>query len=183
MVTAFVLGGADCVFSDLNRALDIASPDIVIAVNDVVSYYPGPIDVMVTAHPTYITKKHWLRTRAERGYSPIPRIVSFAPHKDIVTDILPIYWPGASNSGSSGLYAVKVARELLNADRVILCGVPISVKNKHFFHNADWKDALIFQSTWREVSPLFVGSVRSMSGFTRYLLGEPTRDWVNGADN
>jgi len=80
-------------------------------------------------------------------------------------------------SGSSGLYAVKLALEA-GADKVVLAGVPMSAEAAHFFSPEPWQEVGGFIDAWSIVHPRLQHTVRSMSGWTRERLGAPTPDWL-----
>ncbi len=71
-------------------------------------------------------------------------------------------------SGSSALLGVKIALRL-GYRKIILAGVPLN--EGHYAH---------FQIGWTWIADLLkCCPVRSMSGFTRELLGAPTEEWLN----
>lgn len=82
-------------------------------------------------------------------------------------------WP-TKMTGTSALFAVKVMLAL-GYDEVILCGVPLDKTGR--FYAAPWDVGIdlnvVNMKEWEEFVPIFDGRVRSMSGRTRELLGEP----------
>jgi hypothetical protein len=75
--------------------------------------------------------------------------------------------------GSSGLFAVKIAR-LLAYDNIILAGMPMESDQSHYFNkHQEWVDAEKYRNAWvkreEEISPF----VFSCSGWTKRLLGGP----------
>jgi hypothetical protein len=96
--------------------------------------------------------------------------------------VLDYRWPGMTLSGSSGLFAVKAALEVLGADRVVLAGVPMSTDQRHFNKGEPWAKGAPYLDAWRIALPFIRDRVRSLSGFTRDLLGAPTPDWLTGRD-
>lgn len=84
-------------------------------------------------------------------------------------------------SGTSGLFAVMLALAL-GYEKVVLCGIPLDDQG-HFYDPPGFRDG-VFKSDfirreWREVSQLyFKDRVRSLSGWTRDLLGEPDEQWL-----
>lgn len=181
---AVVIGGAACVWQDLAAAEKLADFDVVIAVNDAGAEFPGIVDYWITLHPEHFPR--WLERRrsagrpepletvAHEGNSGVGRRNGFA------TSILwPYTWPG-----SSGLFAVEFALKRLRADRIVLCGVPMDTRG-HFagalMHpdpNGPWIGAKGFWPAWEAAHEHIRDHVRSMSGRTRDLLGEPTRHWL-----
>jgi hypothetical protein len=71
-------------------------------------------------------------------------------------------------SGSSAMLGLKVGLRL-GYQKIILAGVPID--EGHYAH---------FQVGWRWIADLLrCCPIRSMSGYTRELLGEYTEEWLN----
>lgn len=184
MTSAVILGGAASVWDDHERAREIGRFDATIAVNDALAHYPGEVEIAATLHPEKLSD--WLAARDAAGYSP-PTII--AAHKgntqvgrrnacpvDYVTDYR---WPGMSASGSSGLFAVKVAIEH-GFERIVLCGVPMQADGRHFFDARPWSEVNSFTEAWKAALPRINGATRSMSGWTRQLLGAPTPEWLAG---
>lgn len=81
--------------------------------------------------------------------------------------------------GSSGLYAVQIAINVFRLDRIVLCGVPIEAGAGHIRGVEHWDDAPLYRQGWRRARPYIANRVRSMSGWTRELLGYPDRDWLS----
>lgn len=80
-------------------------------------------------------------------------------------------------SGTSGLFLVQVAILELGYDRVICCGMPIAEVG-HYFSPDKWKSANVYRRGWQKATkdPRLEGRVKSMSGFTRDLVGEPNQE-------
>ena len=172
MLTALVLGGAATVWDDAAAALDMFDPGMVLAVNDIAARWTGQVDYLVTLHPEKLPM--WQAQRLRRGMNG-PATVAHEPPADVVMDYR---FPGMNASGSSGLFAVKVALEA-GADRVVLAGVPMT-PTPHFFDAGHWGERESFAGAWEIALPHIAGRVRSLSGWTRELLGAPTPDWLGG---
>ena len=190
MSRAIILGGAECVWGDL-AALERMTgtwDGLVIAVNDVGVHWTRRLDHWVSLHPEKLVRRDpghpkkwpWVRQRAHHGH-PNGYETWTRNTKRIAVDHRIPAWPG----GSSGLLAVNVAAAL-HCDRVVLVGVPmdkqphfresgVHVRGRNWNPNAHWKKWLAHEGDLR-------GWVRSMSGRTRDLLGEPTPTWLEGAD-
>lgn len=177
--TALVLGSARCMWDDVERALDLTEFDGVVAAKGVGEVWPGHLDAWVTLHPEKIRKSIDARSRA--GY---PRCLRVFAHKTdahsrrYVTDPVPYKFDSQNNSGSSGLFAVKVALEHLGFDRVVLCGMPLDRSQGRLDGLDLWHGSNTFEKGFRESFPLIKDRVRSMSGVTKQLLGEPTVQWL-----
>jgi hypothetical protein len=172
---ALVLGGAACVWDDIAAALDLAEPDYVFACNDIGTRWPHRLDGWVTLHPEKMVG--WRKERKANGFTSALVHVGneIAPGVDRVVDYR---FPSMGSSGSSGLYAAKVAMEL--ADRIVLCGVPMQAREAHFFDAAQWAEFGSFTQGWQDAMPYIKDRVRSMSGWTKELLGAPSPQWLAG---
>jgi hypothetical protein len=179
---ALIIGGANCLWDDIEAAREFGPFHAVIAVNDAGWDYPGHVDIWASLHPEHFLE--WAKKREANGYSQAGMYVG---HKgstiegrrnhmplDYVTDYR---WPPMSGSGSSGLFAVKVALEH-GYDRNILCGVPMMRGNAHFFDGKPWDAVDSFTEAWKQAFRFYSESTRSMSGWTASLLGKPTPDWL-----
>jgi hypothetical protein len=167
---AAVLGGAAGVWSDLADLRKLRKPDIVIACNDVGALYPARLDGWVTLHAEKLHS--WMQRRRRLDYR------AFTPEGE---------WPAGSRveilrerwAGSSGLYGVQIAMDIFQSSRVVMCGIPLDAAQGHFFApNEAWPDADLFRAGFRAALPVIRDTARSMSGYTRELLGAPSADWL-----
>lgn len=178
MSRALILGGAACVWKDVDAALGIGEFDLVIACNDIGAAWAGDLDAWVTLHPENMAA--WQAQRAARGYAPARKIVyheakADAPAPDLVT---PYNWHRHHKSPSSGVFSAKVAIEL-GATRGVLCGIPLTM-TAHFNDAGEWSAASSFHDGLDHAAPFLKDHIRSMSGRTKKVLGEPTPDWLAG---
>lgn len=176
---AVVLGGADCVWEDLRRWEEIYGQQwdgLVIAANDIGCVWPRPLDHWVSLHPTKFEK--WKELRAAAGHPAADVTWGRMGHFVGKVTWQPIHhWPG----GDSGLLGVQVA-QLLGVNRVILCGVPMT-STAHFTetverHGPVWWAAAGHITAWARHRDHLLGWVRSMSGRTAEMLGQPTVEWL-----
>lgn len=181
--TALILGGARCVWRDYAAAIELGSYDAIVCVNDIGVDFPERVDYWCTLHPEKFL--NWQRLRANSGrntdyiaccHEPNPWLgpKTNLPRIDKWTDYR---YPGMTGSGSSGLLAVKVAQEE-GFDRIVLAGIPMQVKENHYFDSNPWNEHGSFVEAWNIAKPR-LGNVRSMSGWTRELLGAPTSSWLS----
>lgn len=170
MRTALVLGGAECVFRDIEAATALFEPAGVVGVNILGIHWPGRFEAWVSLHGDRLPL--WAERRRRRALPPHHRLIGpeDAPHR----------FPGQENTGSSSLFAVKVALDVLGFDRVVVCGAPLVPEAAHFDDPAPWKAARLYREGWREALPHIADRVRSCSGWTAELLGTPTPDWIGG---
>lgn len=174
---AVVLGGAECVWDDLEALEEmIGGPwyGTVIAVNEAGVHWPQYLHHWVTYHPEHFER--WEAERVRLGGP--PGYIRWARREEERVDRIAPPWEG----GSSGRLAVAVASVLEPVDRVVLCGVPLT-ETPHF-HDRDngepWQYADIHCRRWKAQVDKIEGWVKSMSGRTRDLLGAPTMEWIDG---
>lgn len=189
MTTALVLGGADTLSDDIAR---YDGPiDGVVACNEAGTVWSGRLDAWVTLHPTYFTSRQWLDARALRGFHPAQRLFTLdVDHVGVFPDVekTSIAFPGEdpSQSGSSGLFAAKVALIDLGFDRAVLCGIPMTA-SPHFSGRDTWcggdrSPVHGFRRAWEHLKQPYRNRIRSMSGWTRLKFGAPHRrdeEWTD----
>jgi hypothetical protein len=83
--------------------------------------------------------------------------------------------PGCSSSGSSGLFATRLAIRM-GYGRVVLAGIPMD-QSPHVGRTEPWTDRNEFVAAWGAAEQELKGKVRSMSGWSSGLLGTPTEQW------
>lgn len=176
---ALVLGGAGCLWEDVEAASALIHPAdcLIVAVNDAGVWWPGRLDAWVTMHADEMPYR--IRKRTELGHPagfttwtrPYPRgMEDREAHCDRVI--------GGWGGGSSGLVAVGVA--IQHRCSVILCGVPLD-ERPHFNRTGAWEGAAGFREGWTDRSEALAPLVRSLSGWTRETFGAPTQEWVDAA--
>jgi hypothetical protein len=177
MTWALVAGGAQCVWEDMARAeAMLGKPDILVGVKDI--WMEMRVDHFCTFHADRIKKE--LATRRKRGLPDPSAIwtnsaVKIPPIPEIEIKYLNL------RGGSSGLLGVMVA--LRNADKVVLCGIPMNPEMRHYHqrkHGKPWREGKLYLAHWQQHLPTLRGRVKSMSGNTKEMLGYPTREWVYG---
>jgi hypothetical protein len=176
--TALVLGGAACLHDDLAA---YAGPiDGVVATNEGGIEWPGDLDAWVSLHPEFFPT--WRGARAARGRS---EAAAFYCHHTrahspsyVVATALELPGQIAGYSGSSGLLAAKVALVDLGFDRIVLAGMPLT-PSPHLSGRMTWTQGGGlhavdgFRQAWLQVDAEWRRRMRSMSGWTRTLLGAP----------
>lgn len=183
MNVALVLGSARGVFDEVEAALSLGAFDDVVACNDIATRWPGPLAAVASKHPD--RWPGWLAARAAAGFPAPARVFahleaqpSFAD-LGAVTDFTEYRFDGQDGTGSSGLFALKVALVDLGFDRAVLCGIPLSEAAGHISNGPVWQEAVHYRSAWTQAAPQISDRARSMSGWTRDLLGAPTREWFD----
>lgn len=136
--------------------------------NDTIPVFPDFLDHAVTLHPDKMPM--WRSARLVKGLNDPPRQWchrSYEGFSDWTRD-----W-----QGSSGLLCLKIAREL-GYTHIILCGIPMTIEAQHFLRHRDWNAAQGFVRGWRRREHKLKEFVRSLSGWTREVYGEPTEAWL-----
>lgn len=174
-----VLGGAMSVMDDARSAFGLFEPDQIYAANHVGIIWPGRLDVWVSMHP--LEFKAWQQEREKAGrntdYDAVTYLHAKGKGDARINHYHPHVWPEQRNSGSSGLLAVKFALDR-GATHVVLAGMPIDVEGSHIVRGGGWHSAKSYQQTWLGIMPRIQGRVKSMSGWTASILGQPTKEWL-----
>lgn len=175
---AMIMGSAECLFADYQKAKKFFDKYDIIAVNfsgicfknvvHLVSLHADRIPVFLKA--ASLDNGRHIHTHSIAGNLKIPEI-----ENDWGSEIL-------NTGGSSALFAVRVALKL-GYDKIIVCGVPLN-KGRRFYDTYDYvaevgDDATFLAWKLAYNRNEFEGKVRSMSGKTKFLLGEPTIAWAN----
>ena len=177
---AVIVGGADCVLAEYVEAERLCAEAGVdfttLVINDMIAEFQDHVDHAVTLHPD-ARLNQWLDER-QKNCLPAPANVWAHRKADIgvnmVTRVCPEW-----GKGSSGLLAVKIALQELGCDRIILCGVPMTMEGGHFKRKQPWKAVTNnFRAEWQARQSELAPYVRSWSGWTAELFGVPTLDFV-----
>lgn len=173
---AVVVGTAGCVFEDLallNNLIPNREDYTVYTVN-FATMLPIKPNYICAIHGDYIdTYKAIACIKAEEyGWRKDFYTISTFGHADYIYDDLGV-------SGTSGRFTASVALEM-GYDKVIFVGVPLS-GSKRFYGDIrhDYSECLP-QVEWQEMDG---DKVKSFSGNTRKLLGEPTESWLKGGED
>lgn len=168
---ALVLGGANCVYADVEAALNLGEFRAVVAANHIGIHWPGRLDAWASIHEDKL-KRPWIERRRRRGH---PEPVLLVGPSDLT-----YRWPGQTKPGSSGLFALKVALDVLGCDRAVLCGIPLEPEAEHFNIAGAWTPAEGYRAGWVQALPHIRDRARSMSGWTERTLGRATPAWIAG---
>jgi hypothetical protein len=171
--TAIVVCGGGKPFEEYAVARELcAKADrnvTIFAGNDMIEKLPDDIAHAVSLHPDKL--QLWLPGRRASGLNDPDKVWAHRNYEGAVT-----HWT-RDWSGSTGLFCVKIAREL-GFVHVILCGVHMTVEGNHFVRDKPWVAALGFRRGWiarlKDLQPY----VRSYGGWTREQLGAPTEEWL-----
>lgn len=172
---AVVLASAECASDDFAEFRDAhRGPFDVFAVNDAGWIYPGDIEAWCTLHPEMWPE--WIAKRTLR-HGEVGAYYTSISKNQRVPDGIEFREVGHWGAGSSSLFAVTVALSL-GYSRILLCGVPMDSRphapGAGTWDGESWPDreVAIHREGW-EFHKGRLGGVRSMSGWTAELLGEP----------
>lgn len=178
MKTAIVLGGADCVFSDYLAAKAMFTPDVTLAVNHIGRDFSGPLDCFCSTHSENL--RGWIDERATKGF-PTPAEIWMNDTRKVPPELQNFIVRRTSNIGGSSSHLAIMAAVDKGCDRIVVCGVPLDA-SPHYNDPAPWHQYAIFQQTWLRDKAFLKQYVRSMSGWSRDLLGAPTLEWLQGRE-
>ncbi len=174
---AIVLGTAPCMWDDLERA---PKGWDVVAVNGAGFLYLEPIKMWCSVHGKYMHE--WIEKRRVTGASMDFEAFGNFGKRDDPGDIHA--WNMPNGNGSSGLFGVLIALEH-GYTKIVLCGIPLEGQERHDYKGdsvevveapTDYKH---YRSGWLMRRDYLKLHVRSMSGWTKELFGEPTAEWLN----
>ena len=180
MPNLIIVGSGRCVWDDLEKLWPIT--DDVMCVNDMIIHYPGEIDHVFSCDGYML--KHWWDARRppyRDQFKKIPQFHTVNNDQDVPKGYN--LWAFAGG-GTSGL-AACFAGIGMGYEHIVLCGVPID--NEGHYWEAPWGKTNfqreIANSTgqirgdgrrfWVNAKEKFNGRVKSMSGYTKKLLGAP----------
>ncbi len=171
MENAIILGSARCLFEDYDKAKSIMPEHDLIAVNMSGICYPNIVH-LVSLHSERIAG-FWAVAMQDNGRH-------ITTHGQQLMDKVENAWSFEQNSGSSALYACRIALQL-GYKRILLCGVPLTPDRRFYDgwgRNSEIGDRAT-EIAWDMAKGEF-GNARSMSGKTADILGIPTEGWANG---
>lgn len=175
---AIVVGGASTVWEEVIDAQalvrSIGGECKYFVCNDMIPLFSKDCVVM-TLHVDKLPM--WLGSRASKGML-APRDVWICEQaKD---QPAALFSTRITNDwgGSVGLFAAKIAIQEYYLNKVILCGVPMTIKGGHFIRGTPWADQLTFVNRWQPHLEFLRKYTRSMSGLTKEWLGEPDKSFL-----
>ena len=172
-----VMGTGRCLWDDVDSFVGIANPTDpasgwdVRTVNDAVMYVPFPVDHAYSHDDEQLV--HWIagrRRRYQAQYDLDIRAHTVTPVKTEGVE----EWP-FPNTGTSGLGAAYVACAL-GYKQIVLLGLPLD--DAGHFYDPPWVKTNFSREEnerrWiRARNDIFDGRVKSVSGRTKEILGEP----------
>ena len=175
-----IIGSAPCVLDDIEAALSLLQPfafrlsphalppDFMAIGLSAVDKYHRPIKYMATYHPAEIPE---IKKRREAAGGNTDYLVISHERKPGVDILEPFEPPTGSSSHLGALAAIR-----LGYKKIILCGCPMT-GHSPTHSGCDYE---IFRLGWTAKLAKVQPFTRSVSGWTRELLGEPTELWIKG---
>lgn len=165
MTNLVLIGCAPCLREDLANLPAIQADYMAIGLDAVDKYY-GEIRYIATNHKEDIPTIQRLMQERHESCGGNHEYLIIAPEKWQGVDIVETYRPPSGSSALTGaLAAIRLGYE-----RIILCGCPLT-------GNApEGNPYEAFRPGWEAKKDELIGKVKSMSGWTRELLGGP-EDW------
>lgn len=178
--SVMVVGSGKCLWDDIEavwRKLPAWQGDF-LGVNWGGFWLPFPLKHLATLHPIYL--KHWIAMRANSGIEGW-----IHTHSNLAVEGVENVWEFENTADMSGLFGVKVALGL-GYSEVIVVGMPMDGTG-HFYDppqnltiaghppvEIPNYSASASREAWERANRHeFKGRVKSMSGMTRDILGEP----------
>lgn len=162
-----VTGSHADVRNDIAAITKVGAWDYMAIGLDAVDKYLWPILYVATFHPQMISAVR--ERRRSVGGNIDYKVISHERHPGV--DILVTDW--WRPSGSSALLGAQAAI-CLGYRKIVLCGCPLTGKN------SKGSSYETFRKGWEKNQARVKSYVRSMSGWTKDLLGEPTDLWLMG---
>ena len=164
-----ITGSAPCVLDDMDMLANIdveaaGERDFMAIGLDAVDKYRMPILYVATYHPEDIPKMS--ERRAAIGGNLDYKVISqkIIPGVDIEEPFRP---PTGSSAMCGALAGIRMGYR-----KIVLCGCPLT-------GNAPAGNPYSnFRAGWEAKKDELLGIVKSMSGWTRELLGKPSSDWL-----
>jgi len=174
MSVALVVGSAECLWDDSEKALRLFTPDAYFVINDSIPVWPLRVDYACSLHIDKMP--NWINRRREKNGNDDFEIWSHRPNKQPIKDRTVKATPDLQ--GSSSLFAVKVAIMQLQFDAAVLVGIPLEANAGHIIRHKPWNSVRMFYKGWEKQFDVLKNKVRSPSGWTKNKFGEPTEEWL-----
>lgn len=185
-----ITGSSECLWGDYLKAIKLTEKEDLMCVNlSVICFHFRDIKHLVSLHHNKMKNFYAaaMIQRTERAEYPRQRRKHFInkSFKKILTHSInanvgvDLVWDIGNPGGTSGLFATQIALAL-GYEKIILCGIPIN-NSRRFYDSPNHRfkyEGISQQEPWQIASRTFEDRVRSMSGKTKELLGEPTKEWL-----
>lgn len=170
--TLVICGGGKTFWNDYERAMNMVGKCDTMAVNISSMFVPN-LTHMFSLHHRHISHLKAWRDVEYAEKKVICHAIKEYPNTDYA-------WKLAMAASTSGLMAV-VLGWILGYRKFILCGVPMD--NSGYYYKPEFNETFPDPVSQRDIGNIqtrFGDMVRSMSGNTKKILGEPTPEWIKG---
>jgi hypothetical protein len=163
--------GDNSSYASNHAALDLSVVSLMAIGLDAVDKYLWNVKYFATYHPSEIEMAK--ERRASAGGNTDYMVISHQQHAENITgrDLVDLIIPCEQPSGSSALLGVLAGIQL-GYKKIIVCGCPLQGKNDKGYDYAN------FQTGWTAKLSEIKDKTRSMSGWTKELLGSPDTIWL-----
>jgi hypothetical protein len=173
---AVVMGCGRCIWDDLAQVKDLDRIGV-IAINNMILHHKGRVHHGVSMHPEEPNLWRALRPYYQGEGSHV-HTHSYMKHGKIGLSECDVIWGiiEGSGGGTSGILATMIGLAL-GYDEIILAGVPLD--NSGHFYDPPGLEVKTFGSDFIKIewtntaNNYFQGRVKSLSGWSRELLGGP----------
>lgn len=177
---ALVVGSAPCLWDDLDKYMSMSSfnkADIALVNLSALSFFRDKATYLITLHPELASSIKTLRNNRSSEY--------LVCHSTKCEEGVDFAWSIPDPQyGFSGFFAARILVSM-GYSKVVLCGCPNN-NTGHFYddpinkrksqpvkHGED-----VCKSQIDHYKKDLLGKVKSFSGFTKELFGEPTAEWI-----
>lgn len=178
--TVLICGSAPSLFDEYKLATRKRPEAKVMAINDASQAVWG--DFLVSLHPENMERF--------RKKSLNPLIITMSGQRMEATHAVQVWWPNANSGATSAYSGVQIARQM-GFDEIILVGCPMSGGDGYFDDRGDGHKSMMTGVRFGNAAPDHatvkshqsdlkkraetedVSMVRSMSGFTAEIFGQP----------
>jgi hypothetical protein len=176
---AVIVGGARTVWDEIGQTKLLSEAAgarlAYFVINDMIPLFEGPC-IAVTLHAQKLRDHEqtpgWLDERERNGFPKPDQVWTHVKHRNATH--FTEDW-----RGSSGLFAIKVARQL-GFERIVLCGVPMRPEAGHIVRGATpWNACEQFMGGWKQQAKEIAPYVRSWFGWTAEQFGKPDRAFLD----
>lgn len=171
--TLLIVGGAPCVWDDLESWWELEHPHDVCIINDVGELFPCDFKHAFSYHAQLLVDHKYKNTTHHSINNKRPSGIDYT-------------WRMRDTGGSSSFMAVQCALAYWGYSKVVCVGIPID-NTGHAPGLPPTGDENRFAETflrpWIRRHEEFKDSLRSMSGNTREIYGPPTEEWLNNVND
>jgi hypothetical protein len=178
--TLLILGGGKCLWEDYLKFKELGGSYRIMAVNDIACQFKAePIMHAISLHRGILPAIRLMRREKSMLEHVFTHCHKSGPGIDNV-------WNIHNVGGTSGLFAIKVAM-CLGHTKIVVAGVPMDGSGHYFDplnaneNNTTRFDGKSSQRVWsmfRTNNSIAGDRVRSMSGHSKTVFGEPTIEWL-----